>query len=260
MTQPYNAQLIDQLATDFPKRLDSSYAWGQTVSGIQLTRNLRALWGCGSIDENNKVLDLSGQGRVLMPGTVPNFGAYGIAPYLDFVRASSMYLKRPTEPGIEITTGLTVWTWVYFDAQSTGGETDLLSKWYTTGNKRSYLLYKSVADAFTFDISTDGAAVTSIGDAVANYLISKWWFIAGRFTPSTELALFVGQATSGQNNWYLNAVAPATIFISPEALEIGRGNRTNYLDGRITLPGLAAEALTDVEVWNIFSQTRPLLI
>ena len=65
MTQPYNAQLVDELATDFPKRMDSTYAWGQVVSGFIFTLGLRGFWPTSSIDENFKVADLSGQGRVL---------------------------------------------------------------------------------------------------------------------------------------------------------------------------------------------------
>jgi hypothetical protein len=259
--QEYNAEMAELLSAHFPMRKDASYAWARLISGIQLTPYLRAFYPCSSVDERGGVIDLSGQGRILMPGTAPNISSSGLIPYLDFVRASSMYLQRHTEPGLEITGGLTVWTWIRFDAPSTGAETYFLSKWYTVGNLRSYLLYKTAANAFTFDISTNGTAVKTIGDAAANYLVSKWWFLAGRFTPSTELALFVGQATNGAYNWYRNAAAiPASIFVSTEALNIGRGNRTNYLDGQMSSFGLSAGALTDTQIWNMFSQTRPMLV
>jgi hypothetical protein len=259
--QQNNAEMVENLSTHFPRRMDASYAWARAISGFQFTPSLRALYPCSSIDERGSIIDLSGQGRVLTPGTAPNYSSYGLIPYVDFVRASSMYLQRPSEPGLEITTGLTIWSWVRFDVPSTGADTYFFSKWYTVGNKRSYLLYKTAANAFTFDISTDGTAIKTIGDAAANYLTSKWWFIAGRFYPSTELALFVGQAISGAYTWYRNvAVIPATIFVSPEALEMGRGNRTNYLDGQMTLSGIAAAALADTQIWNMFSQTRPLLV
>ena len=68
MTQPYNAQLIDQLATDFPKRMDSTYSWGQVVAGFVYTPDLIAFWPTSSVDYlgfDMRVYDASLQGRVL---------------------------------------------------------------------------------------------------------------------------------------------------------------------------------------------------
>ena len=263
-TQQYNSEAVGLMATHFPLRLDSTYALGQAIGGILLTPALRGLWSGGSIDEHKGIVDLSGQGRELVAMNTLAWGRYGILPYIDFTRASSEYLKRVTEHGLEITTiGLTCWAWVYFDVESSAAETGIISKWYTTGDKRGYVLYKSTANAFTFTISHhgDAATIVTIGDAAANYTISKWWFLAGRFEPSAEVALMVGNATSGAYTWYKNAVAiPATIYVTDEAFEVGRYDRDNYLDGRIPLFGIAAEHLTDTEVWNIFSQTRPLLV
>lgn len=263
MVQQHSAELVKLLSSDFPRRMDSTYAWGQAISGMTLIPALRGLWSGSSIDEHKGIVDLSSQGRELVAMNTLTQGRYGILPYIDFTIAASEYLKRVTEVGLEITTGLTCWAWVYFDVQSSGAETGIISKWYTVGDKRGYVLYKSAGDAFTFAISSTGhaGAVATIGDAAANYTISKWWFLAGRFEPSAEVALMVGNATSGAYTWYKNAVAiPATIYVTDEAFEVGRYDRDNYLDGRIPLFGIAAEHLTDTEVWNIFSQTRPLMV
>jgi hypothetical protein len=264
MPQEYNAQLIDWFATSFPRRLDASYAWARAISGMQLLPVLRGIWSGGGIDEHGGIVDLSEQGRELVAVNSLGWGRYGIVPYINFVRASSAYLSRATEPGLEITTiGLTCWAWVYFDVESSAAETGIISKWYTTGDKRGYLLHKSAGNAFTFSISSSGAVgtVVTIGDVATNYSISKWWFLAGRFQPSTEIALMVGNATTGVYTWYKNVAAiPAAIYKTNEAFEIGRYNRTNYLDGRMPLFGIASEHLTDIEVWNIFSQTRPLFM
>jgi len=263
LTQPYNAQLIDQLATDFPRRLDASYAWGQAIGGVQLLPGLRAIWPYSSIDEHNHVLDLSGQGRVLYPGTMPNVSYYGISPCLDFVSASSMYLRRATEPGIEFTGAMTVWTWVYYDAPSTGSFTSLISKWGDAGD-RSYLLNKYDTNHFYFSVSDDGTASVDANDtaAVDYYAVSKWYFLCGKYTPSIEVALFVGKALEGTYAWYWNVAAPAAIFNSITDLYVGADVSmfANYLDGRLGLSGLAIGALPDVYVWNIFSQTRPLFM
>jgi hypothetical protein len=68
LTQDYNAQLVDQFATDFPKRMDSTYAWGQLISGFLLTPGLHAFWSVSSIEiflGSMIVYDMSAQGRHL---------------------------------------------------------------------------------------------------------------------------------------------------------------------------------------------------
>jgi len=179
----------------------------------------------------------------------------GLLTYYNFIRASNNHFTRHTEPGLEITGALTLGCWVRFDADSTGVVTGVLSKWYETGNQRAFAIYKAADNSLNFSISTDGTAVTSVSDGAANYAASKWFFVAGRFTPSSELALFVNR------NWYTNVAAiPASIFNSSEAFEVGRYNRTNYLDGRISRAVLCAYAIANKKIETVYAHSAALYL
>lgn len=265
-TQEYNPQLIEELAVDFPRRKEPGYAWGNAIAGILNTPKLRAFWPASSVDETGMVYDLSGQGRHLTQFNTPTPGGAGLYSYADFVRANSEYYQRITEPGLEIEDALTLWTWVKFDAASNALATGLISKYWTVAPaNRSYILYKAAGatNAATFLISTDGvnsvAVTLNLTSPNPVYGNTEWYFFAGRFTPSTELMVAVGVGSTGKWGTNTNVAAiPATINVSTEPLDIGRHTHSNYLDGKMSLWGIANYALPDITLWNMFQQTRPL--
>lgn len=176
-----------------------------------------------------------------------------INSYVDFVRASSNYLSRADEDALSIHNDLTLGTWVYFDAESTGVATGIMGKWYEAGNERSYVIYKDSSDKIVFSVSVDGAVAVSVNDLGANYAESQWFYVVGRYNPSTELALFVN------GMWYINETSvPATIFNSAEDFEIGRYNRSNYLDGRISHAFICAYAVPDRFICSVWSHSKAL--
>lgn len=173
--------------------------------------------------------------------------------YRDFVRASLQYLSRADEDALSIHNDLTCGCWVYFDAESTGVATGILGKWYAVGNEYSYVLYKTSDNILTFAVSTDGVNIVSVNDSGENYAESQWFYVVGRFTPSTELALFVN------GSWYINTTdIPATIFNSSEDFEIGRYNRSNYLDGRVSQAFVSAYSIPDRFICSMFSHAKAL--
>jgi hypothetical protein len=261
--QILNAEHTTLLSTQFAMKNEPNYAWGNALSGYLLSPRLRGQWGV-STDDVFSVYDHSGQGRTMTglgAASTPLAYQYGMSPYHNFIRASSQYYQRPDEAGIDILEDLTMWTWIRFHAASTGALVYFYSKWLTAGGQQAYLLSKTAANALTFSISNSGADAFSVTDAAANYLVDTWFFIAGRFTPSTEVKLWVGNALTGALTPYTNIVAiPATIFNSDEPLEVGRGNQTNYLDGYMSLWGLAAWAMSDTDIFTKFHQARPLFM
>lgn len=258
--QILNAEQVSLLATHFPLRNDSSYAWGNAISGMLLTPRLRGLW-CACANNAFDNYDLSPHGRTLTTHNNPNPNMQGITPFVMFDRAATQYYSRATETDIEITDYMSMWTWIRFHTESTGNTVYYFSKFYTVGGNRAYLLYKDSLDKFRFGISGTGADWFTIDDGGVNYAIDTWFFVAGIYIPSTSITLYVGNAITGILTPYTLAVAiPAAIFNSTEALEIGRGNRTNYLDGYLSLWGLTAYPLPDVDIFTKFHQTRPLFM
>lgn len=236
----YNSGLVSNLTTQYPQRLEPNYAWGNAIGGILMTPKLRGFWPGSLVDETGLCYDISGQNRNLFSTSLPNYAGASLYPYADFNRASGNYLSRATEEGLEITNSLVVWTWVYFDPESTGQVTPLLSKWGNAWD-HSWMLAKSNTNELVFKMTQDGNAEFRADDDGEFYEESKWLFVLGRFSPCEEVALFVGKAEDGNCKWYSNTTnIPTNIFNSSADLEVGRiGIYNLYLDGKLSLFGLA---------------------
>ena len=236
----YNNELVENLITHYPKRIEPNYAWGNAIGGILMTPKLRGFWPGSLIDEDGVCYDISGQGRNLFSTSLPTYAGASLYPYADFTSASHQYLERQTEAGLEITDSLVVWTWVYFDPESTGVDTPLLSKWGNAWN-HSWTLLKDSNDQFVFRVTEDGNTAFSVTDAGEYYEESKWIFVLGRFAPCEEISLLVGIAETGLHDWYKNTTnIPTHLFNSTVNLEIARnGVYGVYLDGKMSLWGLA---------------------
>lgn len=266
--QKENAEQVSLLATHFPLRNDSTYSWGQALSGLLLTPRLRGLWGV-SIDENNLLYDHSGQVRTLTgAGGAGTPLAYqnGIAPYHEFIRANTQYYTRADEAGLDITDDLTLWVWVNNHAPVIGAGIHYVGKYDIAGNQRAYLLYKDSTEIYRFYISSLGTAASTVNipAIAADFVQSKWTFLAGRFVPSTTMDLWVGSGETGVLNQYtLAAGVPAAIFNSSAALQVGCGDAASAAtmhDGYLSLWGLAAYACSDADIFTKFHLTRPLFM
>jgi hypothetical protein len=184
-----------------------------------------------------------------------HFGDAGLATYGDFVAAEEAYFTRADEAGTSITDAITLGCWCWFDAESTGAATGLISKWLEAGNLRSYVLYKNAANSFVFSISSNGTAVTTITDSVANYGAGEWFFVAGKLTQGDKLSLFVN------GTWYTNVTTiPMGIYDSTEALDFGRYNHSNYLDGRMCHAFLCGYAVPDWFIEALYAHTKSMFI
>lgn len=261
MVQQHGAELVRLQATDFPRRNEPSYAWGNALSGLLLSPRLRGLWGV-SCDQAGLLYDHSGQGRTMTSVGAPGIQQQGISPYHQFgTTANAWYYGRADEAGLDITDYLTVWSWVRFSATSTGQWVLFFSKWLTAGNNLSYLLYKTNLNELAFGISSTGApagGVVVVSDAV-NYVEGDWLFVVGRFISSAEMKVAIGNARTGILREYINVAGiPAAMFSGTANLEVGRGDGGNYLGGDMALWGLAAFPLSDTDIFNKFHQTRPL--
>lgn len=168
----------------------------------------------------------------------------GLVTYYEFASSQLCYLSRADEAGISVTGELTFGCWILMNTLCRGKVTPVMGKWYSGGDQRSFVIYKAANDSMTLSISADGIAVSAtVNDGGANFQSDRWMYVVGRFTPSTELALFV------DGNWYRNTTAiPATLFDSTEQLEVARYDHYYYLDGGVCHAFLSAMALDDAEI------------
>jgi hypothetical protein len=250
----YNSEMLDGLKGVLQARYEPQFALGNAASTFLMLPKLRALWLHNSISETNVMHDATTQLRALAPGTAPSWGVSGLVPYTRFQRLASQYLTRADENGLDISPNITILTWIKFGVASTGNITGILDKWTTAANNRSYALYKSAGDVITFSISSLGTAVTVVSAVApaAVYSTANWLFLAGRFTSARNIELFVS------GTWYTQATALNVIFNGTAALDMGRFDAANYLEGDLALTALCADAHPDAVVRNAWEQTRAM--
>lgn len=247
-------ELINLLRSEYKALFSPSSAWGDIASNHLLLHGLRGFWPMSSRDEADNVIDLSGQGRTLTNNSATPFILDGLRTYANLDGAAD-YLSRADEAGLEPGAGLTLGCWVWVDAAGADG---VIGKWNTVGNQRSYLLRLTATPTFEFVVSSNGTAETSVASAAVT--TGRWYFVAGRYRPSTEIALFVNRTKT------VNTTSiPAAIFDSTAAFEIGaHSGANNFLDGRVSLPWLCGDSLydssgTDGMIMTLYDLGRPLL-
>lgn len=150
---------------------------------------------------------------------------------------------------LDITGALTLGGWFY--PQTLGTLQGLMGKWIQTAtNNRSYRLVKTAANVLEASVSSNGtAAVTVTG--VTTLIVNTWVFAAMRYTPSTEIAVFTNNVKA------TNVVGvPASLYDSLATPETGRTDAGNYFNGRVGVTFLCAAALTDEQLFLLYSQAR----
>lgn len=213
-------------------------------------KNLHGYWPMSSHTQGygDLVYDLSGQDRHLtrVGAELDSVAPFNnLAPYADY-NGTTDYLTRADETGLDITGALTLWGWVWFD--SIAGVRPLSGKWGAAAATRSYLLY-TVGGVVTMALSTGAAVTTYAGTAVTT---DGWHFLAGMYTPSATVDLFVdGETTS-------NATAVAALGNSASPFRIANDNDGNFLDGRTGPCGLQAAALGEDILQMLFQRGRPI--
>lgn len=226
---------------------------------------LRGLWLAGPTDSGGNALDSGPSGRTLTPGGTPvwNYTSQG-GNYVSF-NGSSQYYYRTSESALNVTgteseidssiRGITVGGWFYITGAGAGG-TGLISKYLTTGNQRGYMLYLSGASSpwtSVFGISSDGSAFTNITGSVST---SAWYFLVGRFVPSTSIDLFTNNSKSSNTT-----SIPASIYSGTADLNLfayNNGAAGSYTTGRGSFCFICACALSDTIISNLYAASRSL--
>lgn len=219
---------------------------------------VRGLWYPGSTDNAGALYDQSGQGRTLTYNGNPTLNVHGgFIPYYDFDATGDVF-TRADEAGLDLTgtetviasakRGITMGGWFWFDSLSISA---VIAKYGTVAANRSYFLRTNGSNAMQLGIG-NGTADTTVTSGVTQ-ATGQWYFVVGRFTPSTEMAIWVnGTKTTNTTS------IPASAVSGAQQLELGRLNSTNgqLLDGRIALAFLCAALLTDDQISHLFERTR----
>ncbi|CAK0759949.1 hypothetical protein CCP3SC15_2560002 [Gammaproteobacteria bacterium] len=259
--QQRNGDMTGLLAGDFARRNDASFAWGNASSYYQALPGLRAYWPMGPNKLAGGVsyaVDVA-CGYHLALVNDPKFSIYGaVAPYIDFVAATSQELTYADDPQFDIlgteayvaSPGLTTGAWVWFDAPSMGAFTGLLTKYNAAGNQRAWRFIKTDTDHIAIGLSPDGIALSNYNGSLI--VDGRWYFVAAKWVPGVSVSIWVN------NTITTAATAVAALFNSTEPLRSGRLPPALYLDGRISHQFVCASALPDTTISALYYLTYPL--
>lgn len=227
---------------------------GGLVAWLGGLPGLRGLWSSSIVGTGGGLQDRGGLAQTLTYNGNPLFNYSDFVPYCAYDGVGD-YHSRATETALEIlgteavfnsaVRGLTCG--LIFYSTVAGSNQGLLSKWTTTGNQRSYRIIKTSGNLADFSVSSNGTAETTVTSA-AQISLNAYHVAVGRFTPSTELALWLDGVKA------VNTTSiPASVFNSTTAFELARYNGATLLTGRIVAGWLAANTWSDsicMSVWN----------
>lgn len=248
-------------------RRQEAKALGPTVGevfGMYLgIPNLRGFWPFSSLDNGGNAYDQSGQARTL---TLTAGGSSAVLNdligYFDF-NGTTGYQSRADEAGLEFSGNLTFGGWFRADAltaiMQVIGKSDV-----TLANDSYRLSWRGdlSGDPVQFSIS-DGVAVVTAGQSGTGdeiTVVDQWYFIAGRFTSSTEVALFISDGAAPTLSKYVNTTSvPAAVVNGTSAFRIGAsGAASRFLDGGACLCFLCARNLADSYLEMLYQRSRVL--
>ena len=223
---------------------------GEVVSDYLAGPELRGFWSFASVDQSGAIADLSGWGRTLTNnGATPRQLFADFMPYAD-LDGSNQWFNRATEAGMEITGALTLGGYFWYDA-FTANANGMLSKWNGGINQRSYRLFANNSSQATFEVSSNGTAITTVTGPVL--LVNTWYQIYGVYLPSTSLSVIVNRAKT------TNVTSiPASIFNSSVDFEIGTRDSGGggLLNGRAALAGVYADDHPDQNIFSRYDGSR----
>jgi hypothetical protein len=250
---PKNDEMVGNMESYFRRTYVPAYSWADVVSSFCMLTGLRGFWPMTTIDSAGAIIDLSGLTKTLTLVGVPVLDYAGLTEYLTLPGAS--YYTRPDEADLDILgteayiaaskRGMTVGGWFRF---SNLGAVETCVAKDDLAAQRSFLLQKSAANVPAFTIN---GAVSVGATAVTN---NTWYFLVGRYVPSTSIALFIDDAV--QTNV---AAIPAAITNSNAAFRIGADSAGgNIMTGRAALCFCAASQLSNTIILSLYHASRAL--
>jgi hypothetical protein len=258
-----NQELEMGLETTFQKRNEAQFALQKTISSHLAIPNLVGLWTMASADvaNNGDCFDISGAGRTLTNNNTVQFGYDGLIPYAKFATSPSQSrLARIDEDGVSIIgneayvvtgqNGLSLGGWFYFDNDTPSATELLIGKWESAN--LSYVILRLTSGILRFSVSSDGSTFRSVFSSMS-YGSGQWYKIDGRFSPSTELAIFA----NGQKSTETTSI-PSAIFDSAAEFFIGGRSSGLSVDGYVSMAYLSANQLNDEAIQNLYHSGKPL--
>ncbi len=232
---------------------------GNVLASYLALPGLVGFWPMSSVQRSTgNAYDLSGQARTLTYNGNPAYSFHnGLVPYIG-LDGTGDFLSRADETDLDITgaetifttgaAGLTLGGWFYADAVAT--LQGLIGKYADTSGPYGLYLQSDASILFRVRNAAD-AANFDVGGL--NITAATWYFIAARYTPSTEIKNWVGPNT----NTNVTSI-PASLLVGTDLFYVGSVGGGTLLTGRASLCFLCANALGDDLISSLFQSSRVL--
>lgn len=246
-------------------------AFSNAFSAYLSLHVLRGFWAM-TYDENLDIIDYSGQGRNLTRVRVTVNQTTNISPLVPYATfaggtGTERYLYRNDEAGFDLTgaaeligvtaqRGITLGTWVRVGELPGTVNKGIIGKYETSGDQRSYMLYTTGTDLFRMGVSSAGTSMDNTVTAGSAFEVSRWYFLVGRWIPSTSVSLWVNDVKVENTS-----SVTSSVYSSTARLEIGSyagGSTTTTWSHNQQFPFLCAAALSDDVINALFHNTRAL--
>jgi hypothetical protein len=258
-----SAHRIDRLEHQYDrlKTVEASPTLGELYGMFLGLPMLRAFWPMSSVSGAAEAIDLSGQGRHLAYNGNPVYAYYndcisyigcdGTGDYLSISGSAGLIIVGNETSVYTPQRGLTFGGWFYASAltgimQLIGRGTDAAAA------TDSYLLRwrgDAAGDPLQLVIS-DGANYDTLLSTLT-IAQNQWYYVVGRFVPSTSIDLFV----SGQKTTNTTGI-PATLNNAAIDFRIGANAAAGeLLNGNATLCFVCAAALSDAHISYLYNRS-----
>lgn len=218
---------------------------------------LRGYWPMSAVNYLGRAIDHSNASVNLQRTGAPTYAFDGnayaqLGVATDFLYTASGELDfTGTEAWIASgIRGLTVGGWFKIQT-SPSVAAGLISK-DAAPTERGFVLAWSAADSPELNISGDGTASVIVTHSAKT--LNAWHFIVGRFTPSTEVAVFVN------NDKVVNTTSvPASLNVSTQNFEVGRfyNDNARVVHGQSRDVFICAAALSDATISDLYGASLP---
>ena len=256
--QQRNSDMVELLKPDFVTRSELTYLTAvDQYMRLPCLRYL-GLGGLGSggewRDASNNGMDLAYNGNPTMGYTdqgAPRWAYDGAGDCHSHADDAHFDITGTETTVAAARNGLTLGCWAAFSNAATA--TEVIMEKYGTANNKSYRFYRSSTGIFTGQISTNGT--TDFTNAFGGVTVgTSWNFLSMRFTPSTELKLWINDGTD-----ILAAAVPASIFSGTSQFTIAANAGTSMLmTGRVAFPFVCACTLSDALIGQLYQSSRGL--
>jgi len=265
MTQLTPDILAKQIDPYFIGKNDLVNRWGNVISSYMAIPGLRFFAPMSVIGATGQAVDLALQNSLtnnanpLFTLGNPNLISWcqynGTTQYHSIADNAAHDIIGNEAYIAPVTQGLTIGMWIRVLSTSSNGR--FFAKGASTGNVRAYSIRQNTTGQFLFDVSDNGTNVFAATDTSA-FTLNQWYFLAGRFDPSTEVKLWRG-TSDGLTTFTNTTSIPATINNSATGLGIGaQADGTLFSNIRASLCFVSCQYLDDYFIFSLFEQTRVL--